>query len=237
MEAVIRVLLVLVSCCNWITMELLDPQGGYLSVWRIAELADLPFHLVAPRDDDPKPRRRRMRLDCVERVLRVLRTAHIVVYTQQHRDELPDGRHTSTAPALRKLAVSFFLKFGGRIAQLFRRRRADLKERADSHERNTFRAGVGVDLRNAAEMKKLPAPGEAVGAPLPAPTRLVTATSMRWSQAPEHITDTVYAEHPDWSLGNILAEARRRHHADGLHGQHQARERDPPGGSSSEPST
>jgi hypothetical protein len=33
MEAIIRVLLVLASCCDWTTMEVKDPQGGYLSVW------------------------------------------------------------------------------------------------------------------------------------------------------------------------------------------------------------
>jgi hypothetical protein len=111
-----------------------------------------------------------------------------------------------------------------------------MKKRAETHKRNTVAAGVAVDLRTASEMKRLPMPGEALASRRPAPTPLPPATSTRWSQLPEHVTDTVYAEHPDWSLGEILVEARKRHQADELHGPGGAKERDPPSGSSSEPS-
>lgn len=134
-------------------MELLDPAGGYLSVWRIAELADLPSHLIAPRDD--YSRRRRFRLDTVERVLRVLRTAHILVFTKQQREELEDGRHTSTAPALRKLSVSFFLKWGGELAKEFKKRRDYLRVRAERRARRAFAAGVGVDLGISRDLRRL----------------------------------------------------------------------------------
>jgi hypothetical protein len=82
-------------------------------------------------------------------------------------------------------------------------------------------------------MKKLPTPGEGLAPQPPVPTRLPAATS-RWSPVSERITDTVYAEHPNWSLGEILAEARRRHQADERAGQDQVKERDPPSGSSGE---
>ena len=113
MESAIRVLLVLASCCDWNTMELFDPRGGYLSVSRIAELAELPCRFVEHVDCDPRPR---YRMDTAERAPLLLRTARILAFTQQHREMLEDGRHTSTAPALRKLSVNFFRKWGGKVA-------------------------------------------------------------------------------------------------------------------------
>lgn len=211
MEAVIRVLLVLAACCDWRTMRLMDPAGGYLSVWRIAELAELPVHLVAPNDDQD-PRRRRFRMDAVERVLRNLRTARILVFTQQHREQLPDGRHTSTAPAIRKLSVGFFEKFGGVLAEIFRRRRKHIKRRAENRERDLAAVGVGVDLRSREELRKLPMPGAALkpnvqeNAPSPA-----HGNPDWWSlDVPGQLIDAVHAEHPDWPYSRILAEARQR---------------------------
>jgi len=223
MEAIIRVLLVLASCCDWTTMEVKDPQGGYLSVWRIAELAHLPALLVAPRDQTD--RRRRFRQDTVERALRALRNAHIIAFTKQHREALRDGRHTTTAPALRKIAVSFFRKFGGALLKTFDWRRGRLKERASRHERAAFRACHNVDLRVAGDLTRLvnrhPSP-----APEPPSNASGPATPLwDWRTVPVDLTDAIHAEHPDWGLPELFAEARRR----------SARGPAPPGSSSGEP--
>lgn len=45
------------------------------------------------------------------------RAENCVLRIKQHREELRDGRHTTTAPARRKLAVSCFRKFGGSLLQ------------------------------------------------------------------------------------------------------------------------
>lgn len=206
MEAIIRVLLVLASCCDWTTMEVRDPQGGYLSVWRIAELAELPARLVAPRDE--QGRRRRFRQDTVERALRVLRTAHIVAFTKQHREELKDGRHTTTAPALRKLAVSFFRKFGGTLLKTFDWRREKLKEKAARAERAAFRAGHNLDLRIAGDLTTLMRFRPPPTARSEAPPRASSGDA--WLTTPTALTDSIHAEHPGWTLAEIFAEARRR---------------------------
>jgi hypothetical protein len=232
-EAIIRVLLVLASCCDWVTMRILDPGGGYLSVWRIAELANLPVLLVPPRDGED-PRRRRHRMDTTERVLRILRTARIIAYTEQHREELLDGRHTSTGPAIRKLSVSFFKKFGGELARTFIWRRGKLIEKAEERAAKAFKAGVGTDLAVSSALRKLEtasapaAPSipaltnQLIGSPPPAgPT---TASTDRWTPVPFELTDEIHAENPHWSVGEINAEARRRMRA-------------PPSSSSREPSS
>ncbi len=216
-EAIIRVLLVLIACCDWVTMRLMDPGGGYLSVWRIAELAQLPFHLTPPRDGED-PRRRRHEMSTVERVLRILRTARIIVYTEQHRDELLDGRHTSTGPAVRKLSVNFFRKFGGELAQVFTWRRQKLQEKAEKRIADAFKAGVGTDLAVTSTLHKM----ETATKPSTEPAT-ARALSEPWSHVPIELTDEIHAEHPDWSIGEINNEARRRMRA-------------PPGGGSREPS-
>jgi hypothetical protein len=98
MEAIVRVMLTIVACTDWVTMEILDPRGGYLSVARLAELADLPVTLVPPKGDGD---RLRTRHDRAERALRALCTAHIIAFTQQHREKLEDGHFTSTGAARR----------------------------------------------------------------------------------------------------------------------------------------
>jgi hypothetical protein len=217
-EAIIRVILVLASCCDWVTMRVLDPRGGYLSVWRLAELADLPVLLIPPHDGED-PRRRRHRMDTVERVLRILRTARILVYTEQHREELPDGRHTSTGAALRKLSVSFFLKFGGELARVFLWRRDKLKAKADERAAKAFKAGVGTDLAVSSTLHKI---GTSTPARPPAPAA-GPLLSQPWFRVPIELSDEIHAEHPDWSVGEINDEARRRM-------------RGPPDSSSGEPS-
>jgi hypothetical protein len=217
-EAIIRVLLVLISCCDWVSMCLIDPNGGYLSVWRIAELADLPCFLTPPKEGED-PRRRRHQMSTVERVLQILRTARIIVYTEQHRDELPDGRHTSTGPAIRKLAVSFFKKFGGELAQVFSWRRSKLIARAEERKQKGFKAGVGTDLSITSMLHKMATATKPTFEAAPA-----AALSEPWGAVPIELSDQVYAEHPDWSVGEINNEARRRMRA-------------PPTGGSSEPSS
>lgn len=220
MEAAIRVILVCASCCDWRTMQLRDPGGGFLSVKRIAELAELPFREVWPGEDED--RRRRIRMDTVERVLRQLRTSRIICFTKQHREQREDGSYTTTAPALRKLSVSFFMKFGGPLAETFRWRRGKVKERAAAAEQARARAGEGVDLRIREELAKLSRgarqAASSPGAPPPA--------HVAWRHIPQELADQVAAElGPGALLADVMAEAARR-----------AETRGPPTGSSGEPS-
>ena len=222
MEAIVRVLIVLASCCDWTNMEIKDPMGGYLSVWRLAELADLPSRLVAPKWDDDEGSTRR-RQDRVERILQALRLARIVVYTQQHREQLDDGRYTTTAPAVRKLSIYFFRKFGGALLKTFDWRRTKLKKDKEVAQQKTFTKGVGVDLRSAEELRKLSTGG---GAP-PTETRTQTPDYPKREESvdqvprrgtqkvatlrtPEELIDRVHEENPDWSFPEVLAEARKR---------------------------
>lgn len=241
-EAIIRVLLVLASCCDWKTMQILDPGGGFLSVKRIAELADLPWRAVWPGEDDL--RRSRFRMDTVERVLRLLRTARILCFTKQHREQLEDGRHTATAPALRKLSVKFFEKFGGEFAKTFKWRRDTLKDRAEKAEKDANRAGQGIDIRFREEIRRHgagsafsgtavpPAAGSAFnGTAAPPPVAIdntPASGAIRWrayGEVSRDFSDAIAAEHPDWSFDEIMKEAQRR----------LARSGDPPISSSSEP--
>jgi hypothetical protein len=210
MEAIIRVILVVASCCDWRSMEIVDPSGGYLSVRRIAELADLPWRPVWPREGEE--RRRRFRMDTVERVLRLLRTARIIAFTKQHRDQLEDGRYTTTAPALRKLSVGFFKKFGGALTKTFDWRRDKLKKKAAKAQTDAFLAGNGVDLRIREELRKHTTRSESSMprlAPMPAEPSTPLAP-WRYSEIPEALSDAIAAEHPEWLFGEVMAEARRR---------------------------
>jgi hypothetical protein len=219
LEAVIRVLLVLASCCDWNTMEIFDPQGGYLSVSRIALLAELPCRFVEP---DEYELRARYRMDTVERALQVLRTARILAFTRQHRELLQDGRHTSTAPALRKLSVNFFRKWGGQVATVFSERRAKLKKRAERRSTRAYFAGVGGDLEFAGLFRRtLPGTRPFAPATFAAPTE-TRPRRARESQPPFVLTDAIHEEHPEWNWGEVMSEARKRM-------------REPPGSSSGEP--
>jgi hypothetical protein len=207
-ETVIRVLLALAACCNWRTMEILDPSGGFLSVHRLAELAELPFHLVAPRDEED--RQRRFRMDTVERALRALRLARILCFTKQQREQLDDGRFTSTAPALRKLSVHFFTKVGGALTRTFLWRRGELKKwRGRGRQRDDRRQrapGEGADVRvseslEAVRRARAPAP---IGGPIGA--KLAGGKG----STPPDLVDLVQAENPSWAFPDILREAQRR---------------------------
>ena len=220
MESAIRVLLVLASCCDWNTMELFDPRGGYLSVSRIAELAELPCRFVEPVDCDPRPR---YRMDTAERALLLLRTARILAFTQQHREMLEDGRHTSTAPALRKLSVNFFRKWGGTVAAVFNERRAKLKKRAERRATRAFLAGAGGDLEFTGALRHALRSTQSLAPVSPAPLQVPRARDPQ-QHPPIDLTDAIHDEHPDWNWGEVMVEARKRM-------------REPPGRSSSEPST
>jgi hypothetical protein len=204
LEAVIRVLLAAAACCNWQTMELRDPTGGYLAVHRLAELAELPAHLVAPRE--PGDRTRRFRMDTVERALRALRTAKILSFTKQHREQLPDGRYTTTAPALRKLSPHFFTKVGGDLSRTFLWRRGELKKwrkgRAD--ERRKRAPEPGRDLRTAAAIMEAARPSPPLRPP--APPAIVTRSSV-----PPDLLEAVRAELGEAAaFPDVMREARRR---------------------------
>lgn len=209
MEGIIRVIIAQACCCDWTNMEIKDPKGGYLSVWRLAELADLPSHLVAPEWDDDEGSTRR-RQDTVERILQALRHARIVVYTKQHREQLDDGRYTITAPAKRKMSVHFFRKFGGALSKTFDWRRATLKKKKQDKEQKDFTKGVGVDMRTAEEIGKL-AKNQGTTPPAPPPAEPPRrAQKIDEMHTPEDLIDQVHEEHPDWSFPDVLALARRR---------------------------
>lgn len=201
MEAILRVLLTLIACCDWRTMEIFDPDsrhGKYLSVARLAELAELP--VVLEKDEDG--REYRDAGDRTERALRSLRAAGVVCFTQQHREELADGRHVSTGAALRKLAVGFFLKMGGAVKDIFDKRRAKLKRRHERRKERAAAGGAGADLRFRSAVR------DAVNA-TPAPLEAAPTIPVR-GQPPVAIADQVFAEHPDWGMAAILEEARKR---------------------------
>jgi hypothetical protein len=217
-EAVIRVLLTLAACCNWRTMEILDPQGGYLSVFRLAQLADLPCLLVA--DDD---RNRRFRMDTTERALRALRIARIVCFTKQHREQLEDGSYTTTAPAMRKLSVHFFRKFGGYLSKSFGWLRDEVKKRRGRNDRRQRQhgPGAGADIRVSESLEDIrrPLPSIRPAGPAPVPPPAGPRRSI-----PPELLAAVATEHPEWPLADMMAEARRR-----------MRELDPPGGGAGAP--
>jgi hypothetical protein len=196
MEAIVRAMLTIASCTDWVTMEVLDPQGGYLSVARLAELADLPVTLVPPKEGGDRARRRHDRAD---RALRALCTAQVVAFTKQHREKLEDGHYTSTGPALRKLAVGFFRKFGGYLLQLFEKRRKKLKRKREQEGPTTG------DLRVAATLRDM---GRSAGSPERTPPP--SGGGHYSSVTPPELLDEIHNEHPEWSFSELIREARRR---------------------------
>jgi hypothetical protein len=220
-EAVIRVLLAAAACCDFAgdyrpgaeAMQLRDPAGGFLAVHRLAELAELPADLTAPTETDP--RRRRFRMDTAERALRALRCAKILCFTKQHREQLADGRYTSSAPALRKLSVAFFAKIGpgtpkdcaaAHLTRTFLWWR-DAKSRRHRKDRRGPTPPAPIDVRAAEALTDIRR-GQGRAGPwsvsAPAPNRGTSST------VPPDLLETVHAEHPDWQLPELLAEARRR---------------------------
>jgi hypothetical protein len=130
-----------------------------------------------------------------ERALYWLRAAKIIPYTRQFREQKPDGSHHSTGNALRKLAVEFFDSIPS-IRRVFHHRRAKLAERYGKLRAVAARQGVAGDIIRAQAGAPPPAP-----APAAHPVRSVPSVE---------IADQVHAEHPDWSLPEVLEEARRR---------------------------
>jgi hypothetical protein len=178
-------------------MEILDPRGGFLSAARMAELAELPLTKTAPSDLD---HRLRLRISRTESALRTLRAANIVCFTKQSREALADGRHTSMGPALRKLAVGFFRKFGGELLRTFDRRRSRLREQRQRVSPSSYDLRVEALIRHTrnslAGRAIAEAPKEAaIGARGPTP---------QW------LLDEIHDANPSWSLGEVFAEAHRR---------------------------
>jgi hypothetical protein len=198
MQAVVRVLLALAGCCDWVTMEVMDPQGGYLSVARLAALAELPIRASDPED---AAERTRLRISRTEHALQTLRIAGIVCFTKQHREILADGRHVSTGPALRKLAVGFFRKFGGELLQTFEKRRKKLRERREAE------APTSADLRLEAEIRET---RRLLAGKRPSPPEQSPRPRSKPPLTPQWLIDEIHEEHPAWDMGEIFAEAHRR---------------------------
>lgn len=189
MEAIIRTLLAIMACTDWVSMKILDPSGGYLSVARLAELAQLPVREVQRSEQDGKVTRRRFRHTRTDRALQDLRTAEIICFSKQNRELLEDGRYISAGPALRKLAVGLFRKFGGKLLRIFEKKKKQLEdERAK-------RSPMTGDLRIAAIVRS-------VGRNL--------FTKVKSRLVPQHLIETVRAENRGWAYPEVLAEARRR---------------------------
>lgn len=186
MQSTLAVLCTLVACTDWGDHSVRDPRGGYLSVARLAELADLP--LV---DGEPTDR--------TERALALMRCAKILSFTKQHREQKPDGKFRSTGPALRRMARAFFSTLGAATTEIHKRRCRRAAEHREQAERQR-----GADLRVRAEVRGIfdkqggrpPLPPSAP----PAPTRTV----------PPELLEAIRAEHPDWSLAQLLKEGHRR---------------------------
>jgi hypothetical protein len=198
MQPVVRVLLVLVGCCDWVSMEIMDPRGGYLSVARLAELAELPVDQSDPSDPEE---RARLRVSRTEHALRTLRTAGILCFTKQYREKLEDGRHVSTGPALRKLAVGFFRKFGGEILRVFERRRRKVTAKRQ------LEAPTTSDLRIAAEIRETRRLMAGHGRTPPAATSRPRSAPRA---TPQWLIDQVQSEDPSKTFDEVLREAHRR---------------------------
>lgn len=184
MQAACAVWMTLAACCDWLSMEVIDPDGGYLSVERLAELAELT-------------------IDRTERALRLLRTAQVIAFTKQHREKKPDGKFRSTGPALRKLSVGTFRKLGV-IGRYFDGRRETLRRRKERAERDAARAGQGVDQRARELTRNLVTATEHRTHAAPAAPPTIPGA------VPEDLKAAIAAEHPDWSFAQILQEGRRR---------------------------
>jgi hypothetical protein len=185
-RALCRVWSVIYSCTDWLKKEIREPNPAanrdhrYLSVERIAELAEVPDWQA-------------------ERCLYWLRAARVITYTKQWREELPDGSHRSADAALRRVSLTL-LERAPCTRKVLAYRRRKLGERADRRERRQARHGIAADIVRQQER----APAAPVG-PLPPAPRSGAVTS-----TPLEIVDAVAAEHPSWAFADVLAEARRR---------------------------
>jgi hypothetical protein len=216
MQTYLRVLLVVAACTDFRTMEVWDPKGGRLSVWRLAELANMSPRFVPVGTptrrwrrgqgwSDPEPSsRNRWRFDRAERGLAVIRTARILGFTQQRREKLPDGRYVSTGAALRKLAVGFFNKVGGFVLKVFEQRH-NPEDFGLKLKPKGLAANAG-DLRMKAlnrelvrNQSQLAIPTDDVAA-APPPTSLPPGGSLR---------DRLRARHATWTVDQINKEVER----------------------------
>lgn len=188
MQSTLSVLCTLVACCDWGDHSVRDPHGGYLSVARLAELADLPTV-----DGEPTDR--------TERALAVIRCAKILSFTKQHREQKPDGKFRSTGPALRRMARQFFRTLGAATTEIHERRcrKAAARREAEERERGTTDLRVRAEVRGIFDQQK--------GRPTLAPPAASTASG----RTPPELIDAVQAEHPDWPFSAVLVEAQRRH--------------------------
>jgi hypothetical protein len=127
-----------------------------------------------------------------ESVLFDLRAARQITFTHQHREELADGSHHSTGAALRRVSLDLL----GRTpctARVLAWRRGKLERRAAKRDRRQAREGLAAPI--IAAQREAP----------PVPRRQTP------DLPPAELVDQVGTEHPDWSLGDVQAEAWRRH--------------------------
>lgn len=126
-----------------------------------------------------------------EEVLFDLRAAKQITFTHQHREQLADGSHHSTGAALRRVSLNLL----GRTpctARVLAWRRAKLDEQQKKRDRQQARTGLAAPI---------------IAAQREAPT---VPRRARPDMPPLELVAEVGSEHPDWSLADVLAEARRR---------------------------
>lgn len=185
MQAACAVWLTILTSTDWLTMEVFDwTKGGYLSVERIGELAE-----VSP--------------DRTWRALRTIRYAGVISFTKQHREKKPDGKCRSTGPALRRVSKDSIRRLGPVTGDRFDKRLRKLARRKEKAKRAAEKTGYGLEpharqltqnLVSATENRRHAAPPSP---PLP-------------SRVPPELIDAIAAEHPDWNLGRIITEGRKR---------------------------
>ncbi len=185
MQAACAVWLTILGCCDWLTMEVIDSsKGGYLSVERLQELSE-------------------MTSDRTWRALQKIKCAGVISFTKQHREKKPDGKCRSTGPALRRISKDSIRRLGPVTGERFDRRLVKLKRRKERDARKAEKKGYGLEpharqltrnLVTAPEARRQDAPPSP---PLP-------------RRVPPEMIAAIGAEHPDWHLGQVITEGRRR---------------------------
>lgn len=183
------------SLREWERLAGLVPEGGYAPSTRTRTNADGSKVQVEVEEAG----------DRIERYTRLMREIGLLHESKQNRERLDDGRHRAAGAAIRRIVWKGLYAFGGELANLARRvqehvrvgidkaRKAEaaaderMRAQLDRQERARRLVDEGDD---GAELAAEPAP-RAPGAPDPT------------------IMDDVHDAHPEWTLPQIMAEARR----------------------------
>jgi hypothetical protein len=188
MQTILSVLCTLVACTDWGDHSVRDPRGGYLSVARLAELADLPLVDGSPTDR-------------TERALALARYAKILSFTKQHREQKPDGKFRSTGPALRRMARGFFQTLGHMTSEIHKRRCRKAAEKREAEQSRRTDERVRAEVRDIFSKQGARPALPLAAAPAPAAPTITT---------PPELIDAIRAEHPEWTMAQLLKEAHRR---------------------------